>query len=94
MQAKTPLGQAIEILLRQYQLWVGVLQHILQDTTPYPWILDRWLSRIRKTMHAHNIQLDYLAWVIPPLCRNDVFLMEAIHELDLTPPQLEQINAC
>jgi len=45
-------------------------------------------------MHAHNIQLDYSAWVIPPLRRNDVFLMEAIHELDLTPQQLEQINAC
>jgi len=45
-------------------------------------------------MNARNIQIDYQAWVIPPLRRNDVFLMEAIHELDCTPQQLEQINAC
>jgi len=94
MRAKSPLGQAIEILLRQYQLWAGVSKPILQDTTPYSWIPDRWISRIRRTMNARNIQIEYQAWVIPPLRRNDVFLMEAIHELDCTPQQLEKINAC
>jgi len=94
MRAKTPLGQAIEILIRQYQLWAGVSQPILQDTTPYSWIPNRWLSRLRKTMHEHNIQLKHSAWVIQPLRQNDVFLMEAINELGLTPLQLEQINAC
>jgi len=32
--------------------------------------------------------------VIQPLCHNDVFLMEAINELSLTPLQLKQVNAC
>ncbi len=45
-------------------------------------------------MYAHNIQIRYKAWVIQPLRRNDVFLMEAINELGLTPTQLEQVNAC
>ncbi len=94
MQAQTPLSQAIKILIRQYQLWAGVSQPILQDTTPYSWIPDRWLSRLRQTMYEHNIQISYSAWVIQPLRRNDVFLMEAINELGLTPQQLEQVNAC
>ncbi len=94
MQAKMPLGQAIEILIQQYQIWAGVLQHILQDTTPYSWVPDRWLSWLRQTMYAHNIQIRYPAWVIQPLRRNDVFLMEAINELGQTSQQLEQVNAC
>jgi len=94
MRAQTPLGQAIEILIRQYQLWAGVSQPILQDTTPYSWIPDRWLSWLRRTMNEHNIQIRYSAWVIQPLRRHDVFLMEAISKLGLTPQQLEQVNAC
>ncbi len=94
MRAKTPLGQAIEILIRQYQLWAGVSQLVLQTTIPYSWIPDRWLLRIRQTMYTHNIQIHHSAWVVPPLRSKDVFLMEAIQELDLTQQQLEQINAC
>jgi len=94
MWAKTPLRQAIEILIHQYQLWAGILQPILQTTTPYSWIPDQWLSRIRQTMYAHNIQIHHSAWVVQPLRSEDVFLMEAIQELDLTQQQLEQINVC
>jgi len=67
LRAHTTLGRAIKILIRQYQLWAGVSQPILQDTTPYPWIPNRWLSRLCQTMHTHNIQLRYNAWVVPPL---------------------------
>jgi len=94
MQAKMPLGQAIEILICQYQLWARVSEPILQNTTPYSWVLDWWLSWIQQMMYAHNIQICYLAWVVTPLWSNDVFLMEAIQELNLTQQQLEQINAC
>jgi len=44
MRAQTPLGNSIELLIQQYQLWAGVSQPILQDTTPYPWVPDQWLS--------------------------------------------------
>jgi len=88
------LGQAIEILIQQYQLWAGVSQPILQDTTPYSWIPNQWLSWLCQTMHVHNIQICYSAWVIQPLRHNDIFLMEAINELGLTPQQLEQVNTC
>jgi len=46
MHAKTPLGQLIELLIHQYQLWARVSQLILQDTNPYPWVPDRWLTCI------------------------------------------------
>jgi len=46
MRAHTLLGRAMEILVRQFQLWAGVSTPVLQDTTPYPWVPDRWLSRL------------------------------------------------
>jgi len=45
-------------------------------------------------MHEFHIKLKYEAWTLPPLCRNDVFIMEAIEDIGLTPSQMEQINAC
>jgi len=94
MRAKTLLGQSIELLIRQYQLWAGVSQPILQDTLPYPWVPNRWLTRIRQTMNDHHITIEFDAWTIPPLRCNDIFLMEAMSELGLTKPQLGRINAC
>ncbi len=94
MRAHTPLGNSIELLLRKYQLWAGVSQPILQDTTPYPWVPDRWLSRIRRTMNEHHMTIQHDAWVIKPLRQNDIFIMEAVSDMGLTPRQLEQINAC
>jgi len=40
MQAKTQLGHTFEILIQQYQLWVGIQNPVLQDTTPCPWVQD------------------------------------------------------
>jgi len=94
IRAKTPLGAAMEILLRQYQLWAGTSQSILVDTTPLPWIPDKWITRIRRTLHKHDIKVHHEAWVICPIRYNDVFLMEAIQELGLTNAQLERLNAC
>jgi len=44
LRAATPLGRAMEILIRQYQLWAGLQHPILEDTRPCPWVPDRWLS--------------------------------------------------
>jgi len=67
LRAATPLGQAIEILIRQYQLWAGIRRPILEDTQPCPWIPDRWISHIHQTMHEFQIKIQYEAWTIPPL---------------------------
>ncbi len=40
LRAKMPLGKAMEVLIRQYQLWAGLHNHILVDTCPCPWIPD------------------------------------------------------
>jgi len=45
-------------------------------------------------MNKHNMKIQHDAWVIPPLCHNDIFIMEAVNELGLTQQQLKQINAC
>jgi len=46
MRAHTPLGNTFEVLIRQYQLWAGLQNPILQDTTPCPWVPDCWVSRL------------------------------------------------
>jgi len=94
LRTKTPLGKAMEILICQYQLWAGLQQHILTDTTPCIWIPDRWLSRIRQTLHKYNISIKYNAWTFPPIRAHDVYIMEAVGELGLMKLQLEQLNAC
>jgi len=94
LRAETSLGQAMEVLIRLYQLWAGTREHILMDTSPYLWIPDRWLSRIRRTLNTHNIKIKYDAWTIPPLRTYDIYIMEAINEMGFTTLQLEQINAC
>jgi len=94
LQAKTQLGQALTILIRTYQLWAGLSDPILLDTRPCSWILDCWLSRIRRTLQEHKIQIVDEGWTMPSICQFDVHLMDAITELQLTPMQLVQINAC
>jgi len=46
MRTSTPLGCTMEILIRQYQLWAGIQQPVLEDTWPCPWIPDKWISCI------------------------------------------------
>jgi len=94
LRANLPLGKTMEILIRKYQLWAGIQNHVLMDTSPCSWVPDRWLSRIRRTLHTYNIKIKYDAWTIPPLRTRDVNIMEAINEIGLTPVQVEQINAC
>jgi len=40
------------------------------------------------------MQILHDFWIIPPMRKNDVFIMEAILDLELSILQLEQINAC
>jgi len=94
LRANTPLGRTMEILIRQYQLWAGLSQPILMDTSPCPWVPNKWLSRIRRTMHEHNIKIKHDTWRVLPLRTNDVFLMEAINDSNFNQSQLEQLNAC
>jgi len=94
MRAQTPLGHTFEILIRQYQLWAGIQNPVLVDKTPCPWVPDKWLSRLRRTLQTHNIKILHNSWTIPPLCHHDVFIMEAVLDLGLSVLQLEKINVC
>jgi len=91
---RTPVGNVIELLIHQYQLWAGLSQLILIDTSPCPWVPDKWLTHIWRTLNKHNIKIRHNVWLISPLRQHDVFLMEALNELGLTTLQLEQLNAC
>ncbi len=94
LRAKTPLGTAMETLIRTYQLWAGIRNPILSDTQPCVWIPDRWISHLRNIMHTQRIKIVYDAWTVQPLRHNDRFLMEDIIELNLPRNKLEQLNAC
>jgi len=50
--------------------------------------------RIRWTLWAYDIKIQYNAWMIPPVHTCDIYIMEAVSEIGLTKLQLEQINAC
>jgi len=65
--ANTQLGKVFHILLRTYQLWMGLLEPILADTQPCPWISDCWLSQVRQTLNENRIQIQFDLWVIPPI---------------------------
>jgi len=45
-------------------------------------------------LQEHKIQINNEDWTIPSIQQFDVHLMDAIMELQLTPAQLVQINAC
>jgi len=94
LRAQTQLGTDLTILIRTYQLWAGLSDPILVDTRPCSWVPDCWLSRIRRTLYEHRIQIKDEGWTIPAIRQFDVHLMEAIVKLQLTPTQLVQINAC
>jgi len=94
MRARTPLGTTMKILMRQYQLWAGIQQPILTDTQPCPWVPDKWISRLWWTLHKNNIKISYDEWMMLPLQKNNIYIMEAIVDLGLLLSQLKQINAC
>jgi len=85
---------AIEGLIRTYQVWAGIPNHVLSDTQPCPWIPDHWISLLRNTMHEYHIQIEYSSWTYPPLRQNDRYLMSDFVELNLQRHQLEKLNAC
>jgi len=94
LRAKTQLGQALEILIRTYQLWAGTADPILEDTRPCPWIPDCWLSRLHCTLHQHHISITHDTWTYPPIRDKDVHIMDALSDLNYSTAQLRQLNAC
>jgi len=77
-----------------YQLWAGLWGHILCDTQPCSWIPDAWLSCLRESMHALNIQIQYTSWMVPPSCIGDRYLMEDFLNQNFPKNKLELLNAC
>jgi len=90
----TPLGQTMEILTRMYQVWAGLETSILVNTCPCLWVLDKWISWIRQTMHSHNIKIIYNVWTYKPLQTNNVHIMETLMDTGLKTDHLEQLNTC
>jgi len=84
----------MEALLRTYQLWAGLCNHVLFDTQPCPWIPSQWLSFLWQSMHTNRIQITYQSWNLLPLHVNDQFLMEDFNDQNFLHYQLEWLNAC
>jgi len=94
MQSKTPLGNALELHIRSYQLWAGIRHHVLADTQPCPWIPDHWLSHLRATMHSNRLKIMYTSWTVLPLRHNDRYLMNDFIDHDFPTHKLVKLNAC
>jgi len=78
LRAKTPLGSAFTILIRTYQLWAGISEPVLTNTRPCEWVPDCWLSRVCRTLHKHNIQIQDDYWTVPSIRQFDVHLLPTI----------------
>jgi len=94
LRAGTPLGQTLEILICNYQLWSRFQRHILEDPKQCPWILDHWLSYLCMIMNNNNLSIRYASWTIKPLWDNDRYLMEDIIQHSIPKHQLGKLNAC
>jgi len=94
LRAKTPLGHTLEMLVHTYQLWTGQRQPILEDTSPCPWIPDKWLTHLCASMNRHSIQVTYNAWTVPALRLHDRFLMDDFKDSGLPRFKLECLNTC
>jgi len=70
LHAQTPLGLALEALIRTYQLWAGIHNHVLSDTQSCPWVPSQWLSFLQQSMHTNQIQITYQSWTLPALSKN------------------------
>jgi len=84
----------MEALIRTYQLWAGLRQHVLTDTQPCPWIPSQWLSFLRQSMQTNQVQICYNSWTVPPLCTHDRYLMEDFNDQNFQRNQLERLNTC
>jgi len=90
----TPLGKAIETIVRYYQIWSGLKLLILRDTHQCSWIPDCWLSWIWRTLHESNIQILHDTWNFPPIRQYNHHIMDILLQFNYTMVQLWQLNAC
>jgi len=84
----------MEALIRMYQLWAGIQNHVLSDTQPCPWIPNHWLTSLRQSLHQLSAKLCYQSWTISPLRQGDCFLMDDFNNQDFPWHKLEKLNAC
>jgi len=84
----------MEALIRTYQLWVGIQNHVLSDTQPCPWIPNHWLTSLCQSLHQLSTKLCYQSWTISPLRQGDHFLMDDFNNQDFPWHKLEKLNAC
>jgi len=94
LHVQTPLGNAMEALIRTYQLWAGIHGHVLSDTQPCPWIPNQWLTALRMSLKHISAKICYPSWTVLPLRQGDQFLMEDFNNQDFPRHKLEKLNAC
>jgi len=94
LRAATTLGCTMESVIRTYQLWAGLREHVLSDMQPCSWIPNAWLSHLRNNMRTLNIQIQYASWTIPPSRHRDRYIMDDLADQNLPKYQLERLNAC
>jgi len=95
LRAKTTLGTLLTITIQAYQLQAGIPENVLEDTTPLPWMPDRWLNNLRHFLHSigGTIELEN-KWTIPKLRENDRHLMSDFLNANLPQRDLTKLNNC
>jgi len=65
----TTLGKTMQLAIDSYQITMpGITEHILQDTSPLPWMPERWISYLWQFLHQINGKIILKSpWLIPKL---------------------------
>jgi len=82
LHANTTNGKLYAVTINQYQIYAGTQCPILEDNKPIPWILDGWISSIRKFLHTNNCKiLLQKPWTSLSKCIQDWCIMNDAHHL-------------
>jgi len=57
LHASNSHGQIYRNLIDAYQIYVGIPNPILEDTSPLSWCPNRWLTQVSQFIHSTNTQI-------------------------------------
>ena len=96
LRKKDTTGDILQISLGCCQQEVGIGPNLLQQNfTKYGWILQHcWIRELWRSLHKVNGEIEIEDDWDQQYRLDDQYLMRIVHDLDLTPTQISQVNLC
>jgi len=88
----TSIGNVYIVTLQHYQLMAGLLQSILKDTWPLPWISGQWIDQLQQFLHETQGTIEANPWLPLPWQENDHGIMDDVLDMQVPKQQAQQIQ--